>query len=179
MLHLDGVVYKPLQGASSLTATPQASRGDKEREFYEHTNNVGHPITAHLPRYLGSETVIDEEGVERLYLKLEDITSSVCWYSQSRTQATSCGCRELDCCALHVEGLSLKNTTYLLLECKPWLAVIRSFASHAYWTSRWDNRPMVRVQVRGRLRAKRRNIRPKRRSGLGLLASRCALSGNK
>jgi hypothetical protein len=78
MLHLDGVVYKPCQGASTLTANPQPSRGDKEREFYEHTNNVGHPITAHLPKYLGFEAVIDEEGVERMYLKLEDITRTVC-----------------------------------------------------------------------------------------------------
>lgn len=78
MLHLEGVVYKPLQGASTLGGGNAVSRGDVERIFYETICNLSHPLANHLPEYLGVETLIADDGVERTYLKMEDMTHKVC-----------------------------------------------------------------------------------------------------
>lgn len=80
MLARDGLVLKPLQGASTLASAGACSRGDSERLFYAELSESAHPLSQHLPKYYGTETVLADDGVTRDYIKLEDITSKVHTY---------------------------------------------------------------------------------------------------
>ena len=77
MLARDGLVLKPVQGASSLNKPGTVTRGDREKSFYAEMFDTGHPISRHLPAYFGTEELTADDGESREYMKLEDVTKKV------------------------------------------------------------------------------------------------------